>query len=78
MKGRGDRIRAVKLHVVSQGKLLEIDRPVQGLASLELKGPLQEDPGNTDVYVKRRPKRSATFAGEEAQELQPDLLNQED
>jgi len=79
LKGRDERIRAVKLHVLSQGKLLEIDRPLQGIASLELKGPLQEAPGNnSDVQVKRRPKRIATFAGEEARELQTDLLNQED
>jgi len=79
LKGRDERIRAVKLHVLSQGKLLEIDRPLQGIASLELKGPLQEAPGNnSDVQVKRRPKRVATFAGEEARELQTYLLNQED
>eukprot|EP00112_Aurelia_sp_Birch-Aquarium-sp1_P020036 Seg5073.1 transcript_id=Seg5073.1/GoldUCD/mRNA.D3Y31 product="hypothetical protein" protein_id=Seg5073.1/GoldUCD/D3Y31 len=31
-------IRAVKLHIVSQGQLIEIQRPLQGIASLELKG----------------------------------------
>jgi len=79
LKGRDERIRAVKLHVISQGKLLEIDRALQGIASMELNGPLQEASGNnSDVQVKRRPKRISTVAWEEARESQTDLLNQED
>ena len=64
LKGRDETIRAVKLYVVSQGQLLEIDRPLQGVASLELKGPLQEvSVNNSDVQVKCRPKELLQLLG---------------
>ena len=72
-------IRAVKFHILSQGQLLEIQRPLQGIASLEFKGSITEKVAELDGDKRdTRPKRLATFAGEEARELKTDILNQED
>ena len=75
-------IRAVKLHVLSQGKLIELERPLQGIASLEIKAPVAErksTPDGEDVEerTKKRPRRLATFAGEETRELQTRVLKQD-
>ena len=79
IKSRDGVIRAVKLHILSQGQLVEIQRPLQVIASLELKGPVTAKMSKLD-FKKRseRPKRLATFAGEEKRELQTEILNQED
>ena len=79
IKSRDGVIRAVKLHMVSQGQLVEIQRPLQGIASLELKGHVTAKLSKSDCEkTNERPKRLATFAGEEKRELQTKILNQED
>ena len=77
IKSKDEMIRAVKVHVLSQGKLIELQRPLQGIASLELKAPVAEHKSK-GKEIKKRQKRLATFAGEETRELQTDILNQEE
>ena len=85
IKGRDDVVRTVKIQVMSQGKPFEIKRPLQGICPLEIDAPIKEEKKNKPkdnkdkLTVKSdRPKRIATFAGEELRKLQTDFLNQED
>ena len=59
-------IREVKAHFLSQGKLIELQRPLQGIASLELKAPVADKKHKSKgKEIKKRQKRFASFAGEE-------------
>ena len=85
IKGRDDVIKAVKIQVMSQVKPFEIDRLLQGICLLEIDAPVKEEKKNETkdnkdkLTVKSdRPKRIATFAGEELRKLETDFLNQED
>eukprot|EP00794_Sanderia_malayensis_P016438 gene16438-18073_t len=42
LKSRDRNVRAVRLQLLSHGSVIEIERPLQGVVSLELKGPLKE------------------------------------
>ena len=71
IKGKYDVVRAVKIHVMSQGKQFEIERPLQGICPLEIDAPVKEEKKNQTkdnkdkLTVKSdRPKRIATFVGE--------------
>ena len=70
---------------MSQGKPLEIERPLQGICPLEIDAPAKEEKKNETknnrdkLTVKSdRPKRIATFAGEELRKLRTDFLNRKD
>ena len=84
IKGKGDIVRAVKIQVMSQGKPFEIERPLQGICALEIDAPVREEKNepkeNKDKLTVKsdRPKRIATFVGEELRKLKTDVLNQED
>ena len=79
LKSRDGNVRAVKLQLLSHGSVIEIERPLQGVVSLELKGPLKEPVSAVkSTSGMKRQKQLATFAGEELRGLQAEYLNQED
>ena len=58
IKSKDEMIRAVKVHVLSQGKLIELQRPLQGIASLELKAPVADKKHKSKgKEIKKRQKR---------------------
>ena len=46
IKGRDDAVRAVKIQVMSQGKLFGIECPSQGIPPLEIDAPVKEEKKN--------------------------------
>ena len=84
IKGKDDVVRAVKVQVMSQSKLFDIEHLLKGVCPLKIDAPVKEEKKNEtkdnedELTVKSdMPKRIATFAGEELRKLQTYFLNQE-
>ncbi len=80
LKGKDNVVRAVKIKVISRGRQYEIERPLQLICPLEFDAPVavEETLKRDTMNSGERPKRLATFAGEDLRKLQTDFLNQED
>eukprot|EP00794_Sanderia_malayensis_P019629 gene19629-21573_t len=76
LKSKDDVTRAVKVQIASQGKVYEIERPLQGICPLEIDAPINKEK-NDASQLRIQPRRAAATSGENRRKSVTDILNQD-
>eukprot|EP00794_Sanderia_malayensis_P006280 gene6280-7002_t len=76
LKSKDGVTRAVKVQIASQGKLYEIERPLQGICPLEIDAPINKEKNDVS-QLRIQPRRAAATSGENRRKLVTDILNQD-
>eukprot|EP00794_Sanderia_malayensis_P007475 gene7475-8305_t len=68
LKSKDGVTRAVKVQIASQGKLYEIERPLQGICPLEIDAPINKEKNDVS-QLRIQPRRAAATSGENRRKL---------
>ena len=79
LRSKDDAIRAVKIQISTQGKVYEIERPLQGICPLEIDAPIYKETNDLGEEMPKevRTRRAAATAADNKRKLITDLLNQD-
>ncbi len=79
IKGRDNVVRAVKLDAVSQGRKIDMERPLQGICPLEIKAQVMEERVPREKVQEREDRlcRVAAFAADELIKANLNAFNEE-